>query len=726
MNKTLLSSCGFTRNYSRFNISLTQKFVKCFSRSLVFVLLFLSTGLQDAFADGSKDLYPNGVAGNRAYLVSKKSAFTPATNANNNSWPYLNLGVHYVYANSNEIIAAAFSRRTSGTAGGAIRITSPSGAVKLSSTAAVATTGSPAPTTFDTANTASEGGLISTRASELAGPYSGTGAQGNQYTPYSVTADVSGVYKVEFLTVRNNEDPVNDQPSAPSVKANVDWVTETSPLTIAAWDVSVRNGSSWIPGRVYTTVQNMIMPANFAATDTYYGQMYVLTKDGVPYKIRNNGSNGVGFTFFINNKGYTNANGNPTYKSFDSSTPANLAGRINDPRTADAGTNVTQKMFYLPVDANLPTSATTPDLGVTWLRNIEKVPFLSNVKFFGSEGTQNQVGSNGGKITFDSDQAGSYRVEIGGTASFPLRVLTGLCVSGGNEVIWDGRTGKPETVDNSTNPATVSPADPLVAGNPAPAGSTIGDVKVQLFGGEVHFPFIDMEIQPTGIFIERLGSNYSTVVNNIVYWDDTNLTGGVTTAGNNRTRFLDYGGLNGKSSTTNNGVDGHRWGNNQPLSGNSGNEGNGNYSFGNERSMDTWTYALGNQITLDVPISVKIADLETVSISQSPGTVAVGDEVTYTVVVRNNNNSTSVSDVTGAKFALNFPAGLTGVTGTATFSNGTTAYTSTSTSTSYNSVLDLKSGETATYIIKGFATGLAPGAINVQATIMRPNDVTDP
>ncbi|RZJ18516.1 MAG: hypothetical protein EON51_17320, partial [Acinetobacter sp.] len=725
MNKTLLSSCGFTRNYSRFNINLTNKFVKCFSRLLLFVLLFLSAGLQDAFADGSKDLYPSGVAGNRAFLISKKNAFG---NVQDNSYPYINLGVHYVYARTNEVIAAAFSARSAGATGGAIRITSPSGIVRITNNAAVATTGATT-TTFAAVNAASEGGFIGTRASEIDGPYNGVGAQGNRYSAFNVIAPEIGIYKVEFLTNKGNEDPSTGQPTATASKADANWnqPTATTNLAIAAWDVSVRDGANWIAGRVYTTVQNLFIPANFSATDTYYGQMFVLTKDGVPYKVRNNGNNGIFFTFFVNNKGFVNASGNPIYKSFDSSSPANLLGKINDPRTADAGTNVTQKMFYLPPDVNLPTNGTTPDLGVTWLRNTEKVPFLSDVKFFGSEGTQNQVGSNGGKITFTSDQAGSYRIDIGGTATFPLRVLTGLCNAGNNEVIWDGRAGKAQTTDNSTNPPTVTPADPLMAGDFPPAGSSIGDVKVQLFGGEVHFPFIDMEIQPTGIFIERVGSNYSTVISDVVYWDDTDITGGVRTVGVNRTRFLDYGGLDGKRSTTNNGIDGHRWGNNQAVSGTNGsNTGNGNNSFGNEKSLDTWTYAAGNQITLDVPISVKIADLETVSISQSPNTVAVGDEVTYTVVVRNNNNSNSVSDVTGAKFALNFPSGLTGVTGTATFSNGTTAYTSTSSSTSYNSVLDLKSGETATYIIKGFATGLAPGAINVQATIMRPNDVTDP
>ncbi|WP_316806807.1 hypothetical protein, partial [Pedobacter agri] len=42
MNKTLPSSCGFTRNYSRRNINLTQKFVKCFLLPLIY-LAFLST-----------------------------------------------------------------------------------------------------------------------------------------------------------------------------------------------------------------------------------------------------------------------------------------------------------------------------------------------------------------------------------------------------------------------------------------------------------------------------------------------------------------------------------------------------------------------------------------------------------------------------------------------------------------------------------------------------------
>ncbi|MGD1320109.1 hypothetical protein ACI6QF_12295, partial [Chryseobacterium sp. 2R14A] len=72
------------------------------------------------FADGSKDLYPNGKAGYRAYL---RSSLTPDTER----WPFPTTGTHYVYAKEGERITLASSAQLGGSA--KIMMYSPSGSV---------------------------------------------------------------------------------------------------------------------------------------------------------------------------------------------------------------------------------------------------------------------------------------------------------------------------------------------------------------------------------------------------------------------------------------------------------------------------------------------------------------------------------------------------------------------------------------------------------------------
>src|SRR5690606_39239663 len=86
------------------------------------------------------------------------------------------------------------------------------------------------------------------------------------------------------------------------VAANASWTeSESANHTIMAWDISVikEEGGveALVPGRVYANVMNHYV------SGPYYGVQYVLTKDGYIYRINNNGQDGLGFTFFANNKG---------------------------------------------------------------------------------------------------------------------------------------------------------------------------------------------------------------------------------------------------------------------------------------------------------------------------------------------------------------------------------------------------------------------------------------
>jgi len=647
----------------------------------VFLLSFLLTiaGFSSLYADGSKDLYPSGVTGNRAFLYS--NSYT-AGGTTINSWPFKTLGTHYVYANVGETIAAASSAQNIGN--GRIRLIAPNGSEYLT--------------------TATATGQIPNRNGELAGPqYPGQGAGGNRYLPYTVTvgAGQAGIWKVEFLP--SGSETSSSTPGVTDTAADAAWTQGNNTELIAAWDVSVRNAanSAWISGRVYSNVFNLhIQGTVFSSAKAFYGKFVVLTRDGVAYRVTNNGSNGVGFTFFVNNKGFLDTTGGPSYKSLNISSPSSADFRVHDPRSQDDANNVTHKIFYTDPAADLPANAiqavSTSSSTTTWLKNAVITPTATNLTYTGVEGTPNLSGNKGAYIGFDSNLAGTFRIEIIG--DFPTRTITGNCSPGTNTILWDGRDG---------------------AGNVLAPNTNIGEIRVQLFGAEVHFPFIDMEINPGGIIIEQLNESYALFTPNrdLVYWDDSNVTGGNANTVSNPTAS----GNAGISSNSN----GHRWGRNSSGSSGSGNTGDGGSSFGNEKSLDTWSFVPGEVIIKTLDIIVASADLEVESITPSTTTISIGQTMNYQVVVKNNGPS----DVTGAGFAFIVPAGFT-ITGvTYVNSQGTVVVVTGAVDPvtgNYIADLNMTNGSEIVFTITGtVGSSLAGLPLNVEASIIRPADVTD-
>lgn len=275
------------------------------------VLTFFS--VNKVFAEGSKDLYPNGATGNRAFLYAN----IDPTNYTDR-FPFKTRGVHFVYAKAGETIAVASS--AIGVRSGSIVVTAPNGGT---------------PETFNGPTV----GRIPNRAAELAGPGSG-------YTPatVTVTAATEGVWRVEFVAPVGNGLSGDIRPI--DILANAAWTqpNATNSNYIAAWDVSVRNASNvWLSGRVYTNVLNLGIRDNFAdSTKGFYVTNYVLTEDGRAYRVQSNGNNGYAFTFFSNNNGFAQ-NGVASYKSLNASTTTALSG-LHDPRQLDNALNKTHKI----------------------------------------------------------------------------------------------------------------------------------------------------------------------------------------------------------------------------------------------------------------------------------------------------------------------------------------------------------------------------------------------
>lgn len=641
---------------------------------LLLALLILAPAVS-IYADGSKDLYPSGTLGYRAFLRSTSSNVASATE----NWPFANRGTHYVFARVGERIALASSAQT-GT-NSRILLYGPTG-------------------TPITLSYASGEGNIANRNAELAGPLLyGESPSGNKYKPIYHTVQTEGIYRVEFLA------PGTSGPSG-TVLANSDWgTTNNNNAGIAAWDVSVidTSNSEFIPGRVYTNVLNLSVGTSHPTSNGFYGLVYVRTKDGYTYRVNNNGSNGMYFTFFVNNNGFVDsATQLPIYKSLNNSTLSYLTGRVQNPNNEDTGTHLTHKMFYTLPDTNLPdnapvavtsnggASASGWSAGTTWLKRTPVVPEVSSPVIRGVDGRIGQVSNKGGYVEFTADVQGNYRIEIisTGSPSFPTRTIVGQASAGLNRVLWDGKDG---------------------ADNPLPPGTFPAKVTVQLQGAEVHFPFLDVEYNSTGIIIELLKHASLPVIepsSDIVYWNDTDVTGSNPSNPQNNSHLPPINST-GISSNSN----GHIWGDN----------------FGNEKSIDTWTFITGEKKETQADVTVKIADLEVASVTADKENIVIGEDVEYIVTVKNNGPS----DAEEAPFTFRLPPGFE-PDGDPVFSGngcGTEAVVMEydPVTHTYRSKLDLPNGCEITYTFKAKVTENSdPDDTDAVAGILRPNDVTDP
>lgn len=647
--------------------------LQTFSWRFLLVGAFIFLNIDNLQAEGSRDLYPAGKTGHRAVLRSDMIVTV--------NYPFPNLGTHYVYAKAGERITMASSAQSATTLS-AIRLYDTTGALII--------------------DNATVAGQIPNRAAELAGPQLFNGSVAGRYTPIYHQVTVTGIYKIEFVS-RGVPDQ-NGNPSEPSttVLADATWTQSSNQNSIVAWDVSVINSTNtgFVSGRVYTNVLNLSNGTGTPGTTGFYGLIYVLTEDGFQYRVSNNGNNGMYFTFFVNNNGFVDpATKNPLYKSLNTTT--NIGPNINNPNTADSETQTTHKMFYSLPNSDLPLNSigAVPG-GSTWLRKLALPPTVSAVTVVGVEGIAGQVSNKGGYIRYTASSKANYRITIasGSTpANFTPRTLTGAGRLGENNVYWDGKGGD---------------------GLPVPSGFVPIKITAQLQGAEVHFPFFDMEYNTKGTIIELLNNENPTIADSdIVYWNDTDISS-VTApaAGSNpdpkNNSHLPPINSNGLKSS----VNGHIWG-----VGGSGTSG----QFGDVKSIDTWTFVKGPESTVNTSLTVKQADLKISQLTVNKGNVLPGD--TFTVVVKAKNDGPD--NVTAAPFALNLPVGFTG--GAATFSGnncGTqaTAITYNPTTRKYSSVLALPTDCEITYTFTVTAVSPSVGFQNIQATILRQNDYTDP
>ena len=598
-----------------------------------------------AKAEGSKDLIANG--GYRAYLFSSDTA--------SSSFPFPTLGTVKVYVKAGETIYAGSSAQ--GLNSGTMNFRAPDGTIYTSGN-----------------NTTL--GFIANNSQEQAGPAPNAGG----YTPFTITATASqeGVWEVDFISPDNGID--NGLP--PPVAANAPWAQYYSEY-ITAFDVSVRNAANtqFVTGRAFTNVYCGVLGDFVSGFNAIF---HIITSDGYQYTLNNNGQAGDAFTFFVNNKGFRNADGTPSYKSIDGFNNLN----IQDPRAADSLSDVTQKIFFNALATDLPASAKTPK-GTTWLFTTPLVASLSPIIVKGVEGTVGKAGTAplGANFTFTSTVAGTYSILIdvnkNGVFTDPVdRKLTGSVIAGPNQIYWDGLDG----------------TGARIAAGPASFNSNI---SLAIKAGEVHFPFFDVERNVNGIILTRLNGTYAP--DDTLYWNDAP----ITIVGTPPNPITNLTGISSK-------LNGHKWGTATTDPGD-------DQDFGNNKSIDTWSFIESPPLSGAASVVLQQADLETDSIK----TVAncAGQPVLFTFNVKNNGPS----DVTGARVHFDFPAIITNVNVSSSSSSGTSAVSGGAvTAGAYDTNIDLADGAVRTFIITGKIDSTATGSVSVSASILRPADVTDP
>jgi hypothetical protein len=599
-----------------------------------FGLVIFSTPV---FAEGSKELIANG--GNRATLTS--------TTITSEGTYFPTEGLVRVYVNAGETIYL-------GSGGTHIVLISPTGKF------------------YET----DDNNIGRIRAAEeINGPsYADDGTTGTYYA-YTRTAAAgeTGIWSVFFL---GDEDYFDVSVSA---------------------SATASNSTQFITGRAY---MNVFSGSMGGFTQRFKGIFYVLTNDGYTYKVDANELAGNVFTFFSNNKGYKKTDGSnaPSYLSNNNTNTSDLY----DPRLPDNAvtSDVTHKLFFnqpnVPVNAAAPIwllnvftdgiddngtnggNATGGTLSTTWLQTTPTLPVINNFTFTGNEGTSNQAGTIplGGVIAFNSNQSGTYTIKIDVPGINDV-TLTGTAVAGTNTIPWDGKDA---------------------AGNKVQGMIGTSAITIELKAGEVHFPYIDVENNRSGIKITRLGAG---VGNTTVYWDDTPITGGTSD-------------LDGADSQTG----AHTWGVGSPYDGS---------DFGDGKGLDTWAYLFSSVLSPAQPISLREADLEVVSLTSNKTTYCIGETIAYTLTIKNNGPDA----VTGAKVAFTFPPELTitGITAPPTAGitfTGTSNHTAPFTDAPITASLDIANQAVLTVTITATIDSKPTGTLDAKASIMRPADVTDP
>jgi hypothetical protein len=317
-------------------------------------------------------------------------------------------------------------------------------------------------------------GRIGSRTAELAGPNTENNLNPTGYRPCIYTAPVAGIYDVIFTGpsgANSNIEPDNSGAVNP-IAADFGPLQYTS---VTAWDVSVRKDVNALPtesGRAFTyyfagnTGDGGRDVIGVGVTVTDFGFVYRIRYAGDPF----------GFIVFANQLGYQDSDGSPLYHAVMAD-PGAAPQDQNELKEIQGGVQILPPKYPIFLSEPYP-----PALDALGIPREPIVPAIADLVFSGSQsGNVSRVG-DGGTFSLQTSQSGVYTIVISrdGVDFNPLnprnRLLRGLASTPGPiTVSWNGLANNGEIF---------------------PVGTYTVRSRVQ--GGEVHFPFLDVENNITG------------------------------------------------------------------------------------------------------------------------------------------------------------------------------------------------------------------------------------
>lgn len=324
-------------------------------------------------------------------------------------------------------------------------------------------------------------GRIASRAAELAGPNTSNNLRPDGYTPCIYRAPAAGIYDVVFTGPSGNSSNAESQLSGLLAPAAADFGS-LQQASVTAWDVTVRADLSRAideRGRLFL----YYMAGNTGGGGrTVGGGGYIVTPYGFIYRV-SYGGDPYGFIVYANQFGFQDSDGSPLYHDVMAD-PSATTQEQNELRELQGGVQLLPPEY--PIFFDEPHSSALDALGIS---RTPQAPSIAGLRFTGASGGIITTVGAGGSFAFTTNQPGVYSIVISqdGVDFVPTqprnRLLRNIAAAAGTVTVsWDG-------LANDDTPFAV--------------GSYQARLRVQ--GGEIHFPFLDVENnRPGGPIIQLI------------------------------------------------------------------------------------------------------------------------------------------------------------------------------------------------------------------------------
>ncbi|MEM8531905.1 MAG: hypothetical protein AAGF95_13750 [Chloroflexota bacterium] len=440
--------------------------------SLLLISLLFSFLPTYVNAEGSRNLYPEGATGSRANIEWRNSTYAGILFRRTLLKVYARAG-EYILLGSSAVDVPDTPDNGDILIYDTDDVTGPVGEEELPDT--------PLFSCLDQrADTGNALGRIGSRLQEVSGPDTidpATAVRGNDvpngYVPCFYQAPETGIYTIVFYGPEGDDSNAQDFPTGSIPDASFTAQQRTS---VNAWDVTIRPDSTSTAneatGRLFADYLAMYTGGNNRPVNS---TLYVVTEDGFQYQVDMRGMDPYGYLLFANRSGFLDSDGEtPLYHDVLAIPTLDRQGQ-NQLLELQGGVSIAppeHPLFFTP-----PDPAVLEEIGYP----IEStVPTVEGFTFAGANGNNVISPGEGGTFTFVSS-VDSYSIVISrdGVDFDPTnpenRFLRGNGIADLTNVEWDG-------LDNSGSPFT--------------EGTYTARIQTQ--GGEMHFPFLDVENSAQG------------------------------------------------------------------------------------------------------------------------------------------------------------------------------------------------------------------------------------